>query len=248
MRTAIISGGSQGIGAELVKTFSKNGYQVVFCARNENDFTNAIDSNVKFVKGDATLRSTHEKMVKVAIEWSGRVDVYINNTGLSLWKEIKDIDDEFLDQMIKTNLYASFWGVQAAASKMYNGGSIINISSLAGKRGSANNSAYCAAKFGVNGLTQSAAKELGAKGIRVNAICPVYVKTDNLLSALLESVSPTGGKDINQYFSEFAQGQSALKRLPLATEIASMCLFLASENSSAITGQCINVDCGVLPS
>jgi NAD(P)-dependent dehydrogenase (short-subunit alcohol dehydrogenase family) len=124
----------------------------------------------------------------------------------------------------------------------------VNISSLAGKRGSANNAAYCAAKFGVNGLTQALAKELGAAGIRVNAVCPVYVRTDGLLEALSDPESPTGGHDIAAYLDEFSRSQSALKVLPTGDQVAAACLFLASEAAGAITGQCVNVDCGVLPS
>lgn len=248
MKTVIISGGSKGIGAELVSEFSKNNYKVVFCSRNENSFTKNLSNNVHYIKGDSSLKSTHQEMVSEALRLGGNVDIYINNTGISMWKEIKDVDENFLDTMIKTNFYSTFWGIQAAAGVMKSGGSIINISSLAGKRGSANNSAYCAAKFAVNGLTQSAAKELGERGIRVNAVCPVYIKTENLLEALKENCSPTGGKNIEQYFHEFSNSQSALKRLPNVGEIVSTCIFLSGPGASAITGQCINVDCGVLPS
>jgi 3-oxoacyl-[acyl-carrier protein] reductase/meso-butanediol dehydrogenase/(S,S)-butanediol dehydrogenase/diacetyl reductase len=130
---------------------------------------------------------------------------------------------------------------------MQKGGVIINISSLAGKRGSANNSVYCATKFGVNGITQSLAKELGPMGIRVNAVCPVYLQTPGLKTALRDKYSPSKGKAIGSYLKKFADENAALHRLPEAEEVANLCLFLASASASAITGQCINVDCGVLP-
>ena len=247
MKTAVITGASQGIGAQLVKSFLEKEFNVVFCARKENDFTKSLPKHAKFVVGDVRERETHKKLVETAMEWTGRLDVYVNNAGVSQWKPIQEIDEDFLSMMIETNLHSVFWGAQQAADVMKPGSSIINISSLAGKRGSANNSAYCAAKFGVNGLTQSLAKELGGKGIRVNAVCPVYVKTENLLSALTEEVSPTKGQDTETYFSDFAKTQAALGRLPEAEEISRSCLFLAEEGSSAITGQCINVDCGVMP-
>ncbi|MCB0408143.1 MAG: SDR family oxidoreductase [Bdellovibrionales bacterium] len=246
MKTVVITGASQGIGAQLVKSFLEKEFNVVFCARKENEFTKNLPKNAKFLAGDVRKRETHKKLVETAMEWTGRLNVYVNNAGVSQWKPIQDIDEEFLSMMIETNLYGTFWGAQQAAEVMKPGSSIINISSLAGKRGSANNSAYCAAKFGVNGLTQSLAKELGSKGIRVNAVCPVYIKTENLISALSEGVSPTQGQDIEAYFSSFAKSQAALGRLPLAEEISRSCLFLAEE-ASAITGQCINVDCGVMP-
>ena len=123
---------------------------------------------------------------------------------------------------------------------------IINISSIAGKRGSSNNSVYVATKFGMNGLTQSLAKELGPKGIRVNSVCPVLIHTSGLLQALEEEDAPSKG-NTSDFFQHFIKNNSALNRLPTKEEVASMCLFLDSGNSSAITGQCLNVDCGVFP-
>jgi 3-oxoacyl-[acyl-carrier protein] reductase/meso-butanediol dehydrogenase/(S,S)-butanediol dehydrogenase/diacetyl reductase len=171
----------------------------------------------------------------------------VNNAGYSGWRPLDRIDEDFWDQMIDTNLKGVLFGCQAAAPHLPRGGSIINISSLAGKRGSANNSVYCASKFGVNGVTQALAKELGSRGIRVNAVCPVYVRTEGLLEALGDPVSPAGGADVESYLEDFAAKQSALGRLPRDEEVGSVCVFLASEAASAITGQCINVDCGVLP-
>jgi 3-oxoacyl-[acyl-carrier protein] reductase/meso-butanediol dehydrogenase/(S,S)-butanediol dehydrogenase/diacetyl reductase len=126
------------------------------------------------------------------------------------------------------------------------GGSIINISSIAGKRGSTNNSAYVATKFAVNGLTQSLAKEFGPNGIRVNGICPVLIPTSGLINALRSPYSPANG-DPEKFIAKFAEDNAALKRLPTGAEIAKTCIFLASDTSSAVTGQNINVDCGVYP-
>ena len=124
--------------------------------------------------------------------------------------------------------------------------SIINISSIAGKRGSANNSAYCASKFAVNGVTQSLAKELGEKNIRVNAICPVLIKTEGLVKALNHKFSPAK-KNINKFFKGFSNQNSATGNLPTAEDVASMCYYLSKKESSSITGQCKNIDCGVFP-
>ena len=129
---------------------------------------------------------------------------------------------------------------------MTDGGSILNISSLAAKRGTSNNSAYSATKFGVTGLTQSLCKELGPKGIRVNAVCPVLVETPGLIAALNSDKSPAG-LDLSKFLNDFAKNQSALGRLPTINEVAELCLFLSSEKASGITGQSINIDCGVLP-
>ncbi len=154
---------------------------------------------------------------------------------------------QFWDKMLNTNLKGTFWGCKTAAEYLSPGGSIINVSSLAGKRGSANNSVYCASKFGVNGITQALAKELGPKGIRVNAVCPVYVETSGLLEALENPDAPSRGQETDAYLQEFAKANAALQRLPHGSEVADLCLYLASPAASAITSQCINVDCGVLP-
>jgi len=177
----------------------------------------------------------------------GSLEVFINCAGVSRWRSLADIDDSFLGQVVETNVLGTLWGCAAAAAVLRRGGCIVNVSSLAGKRGGANNSAYCAAKFAVNGITQALAKELGSRGIRVNAVCPVYVKTDELLAALAEPASPAQGRSVAGYLRSFAKTQTALGRLPTAQEVAEVAYFLASPAASAITGQCINVDCGTLP-
>ena len=154
---------------------------------------------------------------------------------------------EVLEEMISVNLKSSFWGCKAAAKYMKGSGCIINISSIAGKRGSSNNSAYVASKFGVNGLTQSMAKELGSKGIRVNALCPVMIETDGLMNALKDDMSPAKKKSPQDFIEEFSLANSALKSLPTARDVGEFCVMLASEKSKSITGQCINIDSGVFP-
>jgi 3-oxoacyl-[acyl-carrier protein] reductase/meso-butanediol dehydrogenase/(S,S)-butanediol dehydrogenase/diacetyl reductase len=156
------------------------------------------------------------------------------------------VNEDFIKEMFATNLFGYFWGAQAAATVLKRGGSILNISSLAAKRGTPNNSVYSATKFGVTGLTQSLCKELGPKGIRVNAVCPVLIETTGLVDALNQKDSPANG-DIGSFLTEFSANQTALGRLPSTKEVAQLCLFLTSKNASGISGQSINVDCGVLP-
>jgi 3-oxoacyl-[acyl-carrier protein] reductase/meso-butanediol dehydrogenase/(S,S)-butanediol dehydrogenase/diacetyl reductase len=103
-----------------------------------------------------------------------------------------------------------------------------------------------ATKFGVAGLTQSLAKELGPRGIRVNSVCPVLVKTSGLIDALAREGAP-GAMGIEMFFEGFISSQTALGRLPSEQDVAKLCLFLASESANSITGQSINVDCGTLP-
>jgi NAD(P)-dependent dehydrogenase (short-subunit alcohol dehydrogenase family) len=246
-RTVVITGGSKGIGWELVKVFAKDGYKVISGSRSvREDVPADISKSIKQLEIDVKNRENHLKLVKAAIDWNGTLDCYINNAGFSEWRSLADIDNKFISEIFETNLFGYFWGAQAAETALKEGGSIINISSLAAKRGTPNNSAYSATKFGVTGLTQSLCKELGPKGIRVNAVCPVLVETPGLLDALDSKHSPANN-DTNKFLANFAINQTALNRLPTVNEVAQLCLFLASDNASGITGQSINVDCGVLP-
>ena len=246
-RTVIVTGGAKGIGAFTSRAFHENGDFVLMASRESGGLERELGDRARFVSCDVRLIADLQAVVQAALDWTGRVDVFVNNAGFSGWRPVAKVDQKFWDQMIDTNLKGTFFGCQAAAARMDSGGCIINISSLAGKRGSANNSVYCASKFGVNGITQALAKELGARGIRVNAVCPVYVQTEGLLEALGEDDAPPGGQEISRYLGDFAASNSALGTLPTGEEVAQTCLFLASPAASAITGQCVNVDCGVLP-
>jgi len=247
VKTVVVTGGSSGIGASISRAFYNKGYFVVIGSRHDNGLVKEFKGRGKFKMTDVSDMRQLFSLVKTAIDCTGRIDIMVNNAGLSEWRSLDNVDEAFWNRMIDINLKGTFFGCRYAAAYLKSGGGIINISSLAGKRGSANNSVYCASKFGVNGITQSLAKELGPKGIRVNAVCPVYVRTKGLLGALKDKNSPAHGESVAEFLDDFAQTQSALKYLPKADEIARVCLFLASEESSPITGQCINVDCGVLP-
>jgi len=220
---------------------------VVMASRSDSGLSKELGERARFVACDVRKPADLCAVVQAALYWTGRLDVFVNNAGYSAWRSLEAADEKFWNEMIDTNLKGVFFGCRAAAAHLPNGGSIINISSLAGKRGSANNSVYCASKFSVNGITQALAKELGPRGIRVNAICPVYVQTEGLLEALSHPQAPPLGQITQAYLNSFAASQASLGRLPHGEEIARACLFLTSSAASAITGQCINVDCGVLP-
>ncbi len=245
-KTVVITGGNRGIGINITEAFIEAGYFVIVGARQELNLSEKYGENVEFIPTDVRDEKSHIKLVEAAIAKTGKLDVYVNNAGFSEWRPIQKISNEFLDDILATNLKGAFWGCKAAASVMQDGANIINISSIAGKRGSTNNSAYVASKFGMNGLTQSLAKELGPEGIRVNALCPVLVPTDGLIEALKDPLSPAKGKPV-EFIESFTKANAALLRLPQGKEIASFCTMLVSDSASAITGQCINVDCGVFP-
>jgi NAD(P)-dependent dehydrogenase (short-subunit alcohol dehydrogenase family) len=244
-RAVAITGGTRGIGRAIADLFRRRGCDVAVCSRSPRPAD--LPEDVLHRQADVTRREDLEAFVAAAVKAFGRLDVFVNNAGVSLWRPLGEIDEAFVREILDTSVLGAFWGCAAAAPHLPDGGAIVMVSSLAGKRGSANNSAYCAAKFAVNGVTQSLAKELGPRGIRVNAVCPVYVETDTILTALEDPRSPAGGRPVPEYLAEFARTQAALGRLPKASEVAEVVHFLASPAASAVTGQCLNVDCGVLP-
>ncbi|MGK5091527.1 SDR family oxidoreductase [Deltaproteobacteria bacterium TL4] len=247
LRTVIITGGTKGIGACIAKKFLQEGWFVLIASRQDNGLASELGNHARFQAMDVRHESDHQQAINAVVAWTGQLDAYINCAGFSQWRPIDKVDDAFWGKMIDTNLKGSFWGCKIASQSLTKNGCIVNVSSLAGKRGSLNNSVYCASKFGVNALTQSLAKELGPKGIRVNAVCPVYVETEGVFEALEDSYAPPQGEDIPTYLQKFALSNAALQRLPRGAEVADLCFYLTSSQSSAITGQCINVDCGVLP-
>lgn len=245
--TVIVTGGNRGIGLAITKSFVKAGYTVIVGARTEQNIQGIDPKQVIFRSIDVRDEMAHLTLAKAAIDETGRLDAWVNNAGISAWRPIEEIDENFFNELIDINLKGAFWGCKAAAHFMrHKGGSIVNISSIAGKRGSANNATYCASKFGMNGLTQSLAKELGPHGIRVNALCPVLIKTDGLMEALAAPHSPANGHP-ERFLIEFQNANTAIGSLPRGEDVGSMAVYLSSPDSRSITGQCINVDCGVFP-
>lgn len=247
-KVVVITGGNRGIGLGIAKKFLEDGWLVVIGCRDPHAFPKKLKtSDLAIFEIDVRIEETLAALANFALSKFGKIDAWINNAGFSKWSPIEEIDNAFLTEIFETNLFGAFWGCKVAASKLARGGVIINISSIAGKRGSANNSAYASTKFGMNGLTQSLAKELGKRGIRVNGICPVLVETLGLTEALAQTNAPAEGQDVQRFLKTFCEINAALDFLPSVENVGDMAVFLASEKACAVTGQNINVDCGVFP-
>ena len=246
-KIVVVTGGTQGIGLEIVKKFLANDCKVFVGSRNETEEFNDQCKGAKFIKTDIKNIDEIKNLIDAASKETGNIDILINNAGISVWKRLENIDEDFFHNTIDTNLKGTLFCCKFVINFMKKRGVIINIASLAGKRGSKNNSVYVASKFGVVGITQALAKELGEKSIRVNSICPVYIDTPTLLSNLSGDHPEVGNQNPSEFLNQWGKANAALKRLPTGEECADTCLYLASDSSSAITGQNINIDCGVLP-
>lgn len=244
-KTVIIAGASKGIGLTISKKYISQNYETIILSRTRPNLK--LNENFQWYCVDLTNENKVNSVVKKIFKKNKKIDILINNIGISKWRPITKIDQNFLDLMFHTNLYSIFFLTKHIAKHFIKlkSGNIINISSIAGKRGTKNNSVYCATKFGLNGFTQSLCKELGPYNIRVNAVCPVLIKTPGLMKEINKNYSPAF-KDKN-FFLNFINSNSSLNSLPTAEDVANMVYFLTSDESSSITGQSINIDCGVLP-
>lgn len=241
-KTAIITGGSRGIGKAIVEIFVKQGANVAFTYSSSSDAAKAIENKlstknvkVKSYKSDASNFEEAQLLAASVLEEFGSIDILINNAGITKDNLLMRMSEEDFDRVIQVNLKSVFNMTKAVQRTMLKQrkGSIINMSSVIGVKGNAGQSNYAASKAGIIGFTKSMAIELGSRNIRSNAIAPGFIVT--------EMTEELGEETIKQYFEAIP-----LKRGGTPEEIANTCVFLGSDMSSYLTGQVLNVDGGML--
>ncbi|BDR68467.1 3-ketoacyl-ACP reductase [Clostridium tetani] len=241
-KTAIITGGSRGIGKSIAIKLGKLGASIVLNYRNNTDaLKNTIreledlNINVIAVQGDISDYKECEKIIKAALDKFNGIDILVNNAGITADNLILRMKEEEFDKVIETNLKGTFNCIKHCIPTMIKKryGKIINISSVVGVAGNVGQCNYSAAKSGVIGLTKSLARELASRSINVNAIAPGFIETD-MTNALSDKAKENVISNI------------PLKRVGKAEDVAELVAFLASDSSSYITGQVINVDGGMV--
>jgi 3-oxoacyl-[acyl-carrier protein] reductase len=230
-RTAVITGGAQGLGLAIAQAFVAEGANVVLGDLNEEAVIEAAKS---LDVGDRAIGmgcnvaelSQVDALVNKAVEVFGSLDVMVNNAGITRDATMRKMTEEQFDQVIAVHLRGTWNGLKTASAIMReqeNGGSIINVSSISGKVGMLGQTNYSAAKAGIVGMTKAAAKEVGFKNVRVNAIQPGFINTA-MTAAMRQDV-------IDSKLAEIPMGRAGEP-----SEVASVVLFLASDMSSYMTG------------
>jgi NAD(P)-dependent dehydrogenase (short-subunit alcohol dehydrogenase family) len=247
-QVAVVTGGARGIGAGIVRRFVEEGGRVVFSdVLNEKGkpLEEELGKNAAFYPADATSPGDTEALMKFAVDRFGRLDCVVNNAGAGgEGGPIAGTSVEGFNKSIALLLSGTFLGIKYGVQLMKSGGTIINIASVAGLTGGYGSHAYTAAKFGVIGLTKSVALELAELGIRVNAICPggiataIYAPVAGEMSAELIERTP----DI---VAPWLAEALPLGRPGFPLEIANAALWLASSESSFVTGHALTVDAGL---
>ena len=241
-KVVFVTGGSRGIGKAIALKYAQNGYNVVI--NYVSDKTNVEELQKEFTKlnvecliekADVSKSEEVEQIVKKAIEKFNKIDVLVNNAGITRDGLLMRMKEEDFDKVIEINLKGTFLVTKSVIPYMLKkrDGKIINLASVVGVTGNAGQCNYSASKAGIIGFTKSIAKELASRNIRANAIAPGFIDTD-MTSILSDEVKDS----INV--------QIPMKRMGTTQEIANVAYFFGCEESSYITGQVINIDGGMV--
>ncbi|KAL4257651.1 short-chain dehydrogenases/reductases (SDR) family protein [Pleurotus pulmonarius] len=252
-KTAIVTGAAQGIGRAIAIQLARDGFDVVISdLASKQDLMNAVAEEILLINtegqtlvvpADVSSETDVNNLVAKTKDVFGGLDVMVANAGICSSSPILDVTVEEWDNIFSINVRGVLLCYQAAARLMIQqkrGGRIIGASSIAGKKGGGNLSAYSASKFAVRSLTQSAACEWGAHGITVNAYAPGTIETPMLHDAEATMITPSGASHIGQL-----KASTALGRTGQPEEIANFVAMLASEKSGYMTGQTITIDGGI---
>lgn len=241
-KTAIVTGASRGIGRAVALRLGQDGYRVVVNYRSNQAEAEALCAGIEAlgsqalaVQADVSDYEQAGALVSRALEAFGSVDALVNNAGVTRDRLLAMMSEADFSDVVRVNLNGCFNMVRHATRPMMKqrGGVIVNVSSVVGVRGNAGQANYAASKAGIIGLTLSAAKELGSRGIRVNAVAPGFIETD-MTGAL------TGDQ------RQAIAGRVTLQRLGTPEDVASLVSFLCSDAACYITGQVIGVDGGLV--
>ena len=238
-KIAIVTGASQGIGKTTAELFSRSGAHVVCIARNEEkikDLVNTISKNghsASYISCDISDGNLFQNTINSIISDYGKIDILINNAGITRDSLVLRMKDHQWDEVLNTNLKGAFYGTKSVLRSMMKNkyGRIINITSIVGLQGNSGQSNYSASKAGLIGFSQSVAKEVASRGITINCIAPGWIETE------MTNDLPQDTKS------------EIIKNIPIGMtgtteDIAYTALFLASKESKYITGQTITVDGG----
>lgn len=238
MKTVIVTGGSRGIGAAIVKELAKQGFNVVLNYNNSEEAAKQIQKEleeqnirIEIFKADVSKREAVSKLVKFTLDKYNNIDVLINNAGIDQIKPFMDITDEDWNKLMQVNLNSVFYCSQEVLENMIHNkkGCIINISSIWGRVGASCEVHYSASKAAIDGLTKALAKEMGPSNIRVNSIAPGIIETDM-------------NKDLTNEELEEIRNQIPLGRIAKPAEIVKSIKWLIEDEY--VTGQIIAIDGG----
>lgn len=241
-KTALITGATRGIGKQIAITLAQAGYDIAINYRKENEELKNTKQEIEqtgakclTLQGDVSNYEDCEKIAKEIIQQYGKIDVLVNNAGITKDTLLMRMKKEDFEDVINVNLIGTFNMTKNIIPYMIKNrtGRIINISSVVGISGNAGQANYAASKAGIIGFTKSLAKEVGSRNILVNSIAPGFIETA-MTDVLKEEIKEEIAKTI------------PLKRMGQAQDVANVVKFLASEENSYITGQVIHVDGGML--